>query len=405
MGFHRLEIRSAAWNEGSGQAGGMAAFGRALAVPSDYEGREAAATGVMRQAAFAMERESNHFRAAVRRVYRKPAQNLSSASRFAIPGGNRDLGKSPRAIPRRSEMDRMAAMEIFCRVIEAGSFSAASRDLGIGQPAVSKSVAQLEGRLGVRLVLRSAKGLTPTEAGSSFYSRAKRSIEEADEAEIAARGEGSGLAGRLRISAAVTFARLNVVPRLPGFLAAHPDLEIDLVLDDRDIDLVEEGVDVSLRMGNLVDSALTARKIGEASRHVVATPSYLARAGTPRTPADLLAHDAVIYTRRGGGDVWTFTQGTADTSINVKGRIRASAVEAVREAVLADLGLAMVSAWMCPCEIERGEFVVLLREWELPKIGLWAVFPTGRMASAKARAFTTFIESSLKIPICHSDQA
>ncbi len=302
-------------------------------------------------------------------------------------------------------MDRMTAMEVFCRVVEAGSLSAAARDLKVGQPAISKSVAQLEERLGVRLLLRSGKGITTTEAGTSFYAHAKRSIEEADEAEIAARGEGSGLAGRLRVSAAVTFARLNIVPRLPEFLAAHPNLEIDLVLDDRDIDLVEEGIDVSLRMGNLTDSTLTARKLGESSRHIVATPAYLARAGMPLSPADLLAHDAVIYTRRGGGDVWRLTQGTADTSVTLKGRVRASAAEAVREAVLANLGIAMVTAWMCPCEIVRGEFVILLPNWELPKIDLWAVFPSGRMASAKARAFASFVENSVKVPICHSAQA
>ena len=299
-------------------------------------------------------------------------------------------------------MDRMAAMEVFCRVVEAGSFSAAARDLSIGQPAVSKSVAQLEERLGVRLLLRSAKGLTPTEAGLGFYARAKHSIEEADEAELAARGEGSGLAGRLRVSAAVTFARLNVVPRLPAFLAAHPDLEIDLVLDDRDIDLMEEGIDVSLRMGSLADSALTARKIGETSRHIVATPRYLARKGAPRTPADLMSRDAVIYTRRGGGDVWRFGQGTAEISIAVNGRIRASAAEAVREAVLADMGIAMVSYWMCSREILKGELVILLPEWELPRMSLWAVFPTGRMASAKARAFVNFVEDALKMATSHS---
>jgi DNA-binding transcriptional LysR family regulator len=326
-------------------------------------------------------------------------------SRLVIPSGNRYPGKLHSIIPRRSDMDRMTAMEVFCRVIEAGSFSAASRDLGIGQPAVSKSVAQLEDRLGVRLVLRSPKGLTPTEAGNSFYARAKRSIEEADEAEIAARGEGAGLAGRLRVCAAVTFARLNIVPKLPQFLASHPDLDIDLVLDDRDIDLVEEGIDVALRMGNLVDSALTARKIGETSRHIVATPAYLRRAGTPQTPAELVAHDAVIHTRRGGGDVWSFKKGTAEISITVKARIRASAAEAVREAVMADLGMAMVSTWMCPGEIARGELIILLPEWELPRVGLWAVFPTGRMASAKARAFAAFVESSLRTPIPHSVQA
>lgn len=304
-------------------------------------------------------------------------------------------------------MDRMTAMEVFCRVVEAGSFSAAARDLNVGQPAVSKSVAQLEDRLGIRLLLRSSKGLAPTEAGVRFYTRAKRSIEEADDAENAARGEGASLVGRLRVSAAVTFARLNIVPRLPQFLAAHPELDIDLVLDDRDIDLVEEGIDLSLRMGNLPDSTLTVRRIGTGKRHVVATPAYLTRAGTPRDPTDLTAHAAVVYTRRGGGDLWTFKQGTTEAAITVRGKIRASAsaAEGVREAVLADLGIAMVTQWMCPRELERGDLVVLLPDWDLPSIDLWAVFPGGRLVSPKARAFAAFVEESLKQPPPHSLQA
>ena len=148
-------------------------------------------------------------------------------------------------------MDRLAAMETFVRVVETGSFSAAARRLNVGQPAVSKTIAQLEERLGVRLLMRSTRGLSPTEAGQSFYDRAKRAIEEADEAELAARDAGASLTGRLRVCAAVTFARLHVVPLLPKFLAAHPRLVMDVVLDDRVIDLVEEGVDVALRMGAL----------------------------------------------------------------------------------------------------------------------------------------------------------
>src|SRR6201981_2781737 len=144
------------------------------------------------------------------------------------------------------EMDRLAAMETFVRVIEAGSFSSAAKQLRVGQPAVSKTVAQLEDRLGVRLLLRSTHGLTPTEAGRNFYSRAKRSIEEAEEAELAARGAAATLSGRLRFCAPVTFARLHVMPRLSAFLAEHPSLDIDVCLEDRDIDLVAAGIDVAL---------------------------------------------------------------------------------------------------------------------------------------------------------------
>jgi DNA-binding transcriptional LysR family regulator len=163
-------------------------------------------------------------------------------------------------------MNRWTAMEAFVRVVDAGSFSAAARHLHLGQPAVSKMIAQLEKRLGVRLLLRSTHALTPTEAGQGFYERAKRAIEEADEAESAARGANASLSGELRISAATTFARLHVVPRLAAFLAEHPELKMQVILDDRNIDLIEAGIHVALRMGSLEDSALVARKIAQCPR-------------------------------------------------------------------------------------------------------------------------------------------
>src|SRR6266568_6565226 len=138
-------------------------------------------------------------------------------------------------------MDRLTAMETFVAVVDSGSFSAAARRLNVGQPAVSKLIAQLEERLGVKLLVRTTRGLTATEAGLNYYERARRSIEEADEAELAARGAGSGLTGRLRVCAAVTFARIHLMPRIPEFLACHPDLEMEVVLDDRNVDLVQEG--------------------------------------------------------------------------------------------------------------------------------------------------------------------
>ncbi len=155
-------------------------------------------------------------------------------------------------------MDRLAAMEAFVRVVDAGSFSGAAKQLRVGQPAVSKTIAQLEERLGVRLLLRSTHGLTPTEAGRNFYERAKRSIEEAEEAELAARGAAATLTGRLRISAPVTFARLQLVPRLPAFFAENPALEVDLVLEDRSVNSIAAGIDVALWMGPFGDSPLIA---------------------------------------------------------------------------------------------------------------------------------------------------
>jgi DNA-binding transcriptional LysR family regulator len=292
-------------------------------------------------------------------------------------------------------MDRLAAMEAFVRVVDAGSFSAAAKQLRIGQPAVSKTIAQLEDRLGVRLLLRSTRGLTPTEAGRNFYERAKRSIEKAEEAEIAARGAEARLSGRLRICAAVTFARLHVIPRLSRFLTEHPALDVDVVLDDRNIDLIEAGIDVALRMGELTSSTLTARKIARSERRVIGTPSYFEAMGLPQTPADLVAHQVVIYEQRGGGTTWTFQQGAAETSVTVKGRLRVSAAEGIREGVLADLGLAVASEWMFAPELKSGAVRSVLEDWSLPPVDLWVVFPTGRQATTKARAFASFIEKQL----------
>ena len=289
-------------------------------------------------------------------------------------------------------MNRFATMEAFVRVIETGSFSSAARQLNIGQPSVSKMVAQLEDRLGVRLLLRSTHGLTPTEAGISFFERAKRSLEAAEEADLAARGTAAGLSGRLRICAATTFARLHLIPRLPEFLAQHPKLDIAVVLDDRNVDLVEAGIDIALRMGTLADPNLTARKIGQSRRLVLGTPSYFAKAGEPTVPADLLAHQAVIYDLRGGGAGWSFKQGVAETSVTIKGRVSVTAAEGVREAVFADLGFAIASEWMFSPELANGRVREVLSDWRLPPLELWAVFPTGRRVGAKARAFATFIE-------------
>jgi DNA-binding transcriptional LysR family regulator len=228
-----------------------------------------------------------------------------------------------------NNMDRLAAMEAFVVVVDTGSFSGAARRLNVGHPAVSKLVAQLEDRLGVKLLLRTTRGLTATEAGLNYYERARRTLEEADEAELAARGVGKSLAGKLRVAGAVTFTRIHLMPRLPEFLQRHPDLEIEVVLDDRKVDLVQEGIDVALRMGRLVDSSLTAQRVASGAHVVVGTPTYFARTGEPTAPGDLAAHEAVIY-------------------------------------VLANAGIAIVSEWMFAPEIADATIKVGLQDWELP---------------------------------------
>ena len=289
-------------------------------------------------------------------------------------------------------MDRLHAMEVFVRVVETGSFSAAARDLRIGQPNVSKLVAAMEEHLQVRLLVRSTRQLYPTEAGQAFYERARRTIAEADEADTAARGLGKGLDGRLRVCAPVTFARLHVIPRIGDFLDRHPNLRVDFVLDDRFIDLMGENVDVALRGGELSDSSLTARKLSTCERFVVASPAYLARAGIPSNPADLLNHTALIYTQGLVAEEWRFRRAGRDTSVRIPTRLSFSAAEGVREAVIAGLGLAIAPQWVMAPELASGSVVPVLTDWKLPKADLWAIFPAGRLPTAKARAFVSWFE-------------
>jgi DNA-binding transcriptional LysR family regulator len=289
-------------------------------------------------------------------------------------------------------MDRLAALELFVRVVDTGSFSAVARQRSIGQPAVSKAVAQLEEWLGVSLLLRSTRRVAPTEAGRIFYERAKRTIEEADEAVLAARGSGRGLSGKLRVSTSICFGKLHVIPRLSGFLDEHPDLEVELVLDDRHIDVVNEGVDLALRLGPMPDSAMTARRIAVGRRVVVATPAYLQRHGTPVLPGELAAHQAIIYSGGPGWASWTFRKADEAATVALQGQLKLTAAEGIREAVKCDLGLAVASEWNFWPELKSGQVVALLPDWVLPSTNLCAVYPTGRLASAKARAFAAFVE-------------
>jgi DNA-binding transcriptional LysR family regulator len=293
-------------------------------------------------------------------------------------------------------MDRLREMEVFVRVVETGSFSAAARDLKLGQPAISKMIVSLENRLSVRLLVRSTRQFSPTEAGTAFYERALRTLAEANEADAAAQGLGAALEGRLRICAPVTFARLHLVPKLGAFLDAHPKLRLELVMDDRIIDLVAENIDAALRLGVLTDSSLKARRLAQAERYVVATPEYWALRGRPSIPSDLQEHDAIIYGQNSGGQEWLFRRGTSEISIRLRARLTLSAAEGVREAVLAGQGFAITSRWMFAPELASGAVAPALKEWSLPTMDLWAIYPSGKLTSTKARAFVKWLEAVVK---------
>lgn len=293
-------------------------------------------------------------------------------------------------------MDLLNGMRAFARVYETGSFTAAAKQLEVGQPTISKAIAQLEERLETKLFLRSTRGLAPTDSGQRFYEHAVRALDEADLALEAVTGESATLEGRLRVGGTITFMRQHIIPKLGAFLDRHPTLEMEFLLDDGNVGLVEQGVEVALRMGNLASSSLTASRVGRCRRVVVATPDYLARRGTPASPDTLVDHPTIIFSRGEGGENVDFTRDGKARAVILQPRLRISALEGVRSATLAGLGIAVASEWIFTEELANGRLREVLPEWTMAPLDLWAVLPGGRRASLKARAFVAFVEEELK---------
>jgi DNA-binding transcriptional LysR family regulator len=296
-------------------------------------------------------------------------------------------------------MDRLGAMAQFVRVVEAGSFSAAARVLGQGQPAVSKAIAQLEARLGVRLVNRTTRALSLTDAGHAFYDRAKAVLDAVEEAEATAKGADAALSGRLRVCAPVTFARLHIIPELPSFMAAHPSLDLDLVLDDRRIDLVEEGIDVAIRAGALADSSMVATHIAEGRRQVIGARAFWDGQRSVQTPGDLATLPFIAYGDAPGGLDWIFAKEGKTELVRMAPRLRISALEGVREAVFAGLGFAIVSEWSASDAIGNHLAQAQLDAYRLPSVDLWAIYPSGRQPATRARVFAEHVRATLKTKI------
>jgi DNA-binding transcriptional LysR family regulator len=292
--------------------------------------------------------------------------------------------------------DRFQDLTLFVRVAETGSFSRAGRELGYAQPTVSRMIGALEERLGVKLLLRTTRKVTPTEAGTALLDRARSVLSELEDAENAARG-ADGLSGVLRIATPVTFGAREIAPKLGPFLRQHPALQIELLMADRRVDLVDEGVDLAIRLGALDDSSFVSRRLATAPRYVVASPDYVAQRGSPRVPVDLQDHD-IIVGRAPGTDVWTLRHArSGETSVKLTARIVATSTEGVLAATVAGLGVAAASAFACRTELERGELIRLLDDYSLPPINVHAILPTGRRPPTKARAFIDYLAGALSV--------
>lgn len=294
-------------------------------------------------------------------------------------------------------MDSVTGLRLFIRVVETGSFSRASTDLGITQPTATKHVAALEKRLGARLLHRSTRGVTPTEVGAAYYDKCKLIARELDDADNLAALMQSRVRGTLRISSSVAFGRRVLTPLVLRFMQQHPQLQVDLGFDDRYVNLVEQGVDVAIRMGRLADSTLGARYLGLNPWVLVGAPAYLKARGTPADPEALGAHDALIYSTVQGDERWHFSGGGgasgvggaagATLSVPVKGPLRSNNLSALLAATRAGMGLAALPWYVAHESVKQGLLQVLLPAWSLPAQEIHAVFPSPRMVPSKVSGF------------------
>jgi DNA-binding transcriptional LysR family regulator len=294
--------------------------------------------------------------------------------------------------------DVLLLFRTFVRVVEAGSFTAVARESNSSQPTVSRQIAVLEDHLGCLLFQRTTRSLTLTDDGRVFYEHARRTLEAATEAESAVGRRKGKPTGVLRLSCSGVFGRLHVIPRLPRFRARFQEIEIALHMTDGFTDLVEEGIDLAIRVGEMRDGALVSRRIGTTRRVVVATPAYLARRGTPNRPEDLSGHQCVVYDRLLAGARWTFIVDGAPVSIPVAGPIHVNNTEGVRSAILEGLGIGYVPVWhFVDGEIESGRLVVVLRDFEAPPQPISAAYPSRRFLPPKVRAAIDFFAAEFDL--------
>ena len=303
-------------------------------------------------------------------------------------------------------MDKLSAMRTFVRVVECGSFSAVADESQASQSAVSKQVAALEKALGTKLLIRTTRSLALSEAGARYFAQVRRLTAEIAEAESdLATGEGQ-LRGGLRVAAAVGYGRLKLMPLVKSFMAAHPDVHIDLRLHDGFIDLVEQGIDVSVRIGELPESGLIARPIGTSHRMLLAHRDYLRAlphgVRVPREPEDLAGHDCIVYTGMANSNLWTFTAGPGASeprgtrrSVRVQGHLQSNSSEVIRSAVNGAMGIGYAPTWLFEPELARAEVVRLLPEWESPQSPIHLVSPPERKYSAKVKAFVAHVAQGL----------
>jgi DNA-binding transcriptional LysR family regulator len=286
-------------------------------------------------------------------------------------------------------MDTIRAMQVFVRSVELGSLTAAARELHMSQPSVSKLLAQLEDRLGVRLLDRSTRGLAPTEQGQRFHADAKSLLEQFDAAVGAVRGMNGQASGHLRINAPVALGQHCINAMVQRFLAGHPAIDVELILNDRFVDLVEEGVDVAFRLGGALPPDAVGRHLARIERFLVAAPAYLARRGQPLAPDELAGHDVVRFAWTPGATLELFKAGQR-VRIPVTSRFRANNAMAIREALVLGSGIGLCPAWLVRDLLDDGALVRVLPAWSGPPQELHLITPSRRYQPLRTRLFIDF---------------
>lgn len=293
-------------------------------------------------------------------------------------------------------MDRLIAMNMFVRVVETGSFSAVAKEINSTQPTISKNVAELESWLGAKLLNRSTRSLRLTETGTDYYERCVAILQDVEEAEQIVGQLQTQPKGLVRVSAAVAFGRLHIVPRLTGFFERYPDIKVDVRLNDRVVDLVEEGVDVAFRMGDLPDSSLIAKKLCTSPIVTVASPEYLKRNGIPQHPRDLKDHNFLFYSDGASRQEIAFRENGTPLYVRAEGRFTTNNSEALRAALIEGMGISRPPRWLVGDAISAGDLIPILDDFCPPELKLFAVYPPGRHLPSKVRCFIDYFAEQLK---------
>ena len=286
-------------------------------------------------------------------------------------------------------------IEVFLAVAETAGFASAARRLNVTTAAVSKSVSRLEVRLGVRLFHRTTRKVRLSEAGKTYYLHARQAFEHAAAAEDAVRQINREPSGRLRVAAPMSFGLERLAVWIPEFLSRYPNISLDMNLDDRTVDLVEGAYDLAIRIGQLPDSGLIARRLGSLPVHLVASPEYLARHDTPEHPHELQEHNCLLFSHTGSGAAWSFHRDAGDgpVSVSVAGNYRVNSSMALRTAVLAGTGIARIPAYQVDRYLESGNLKKLLPEWQLEPLEAHAVLPERVQVPVKTRLFIEFVQN------------